>query len=328
MLISRSARGAIIAVAFLVGCSAQNVAPEGPHTAPMGVTRGENQRSTVNLSHRSKPLAVAVLVSEPFTGTTTASPQWVGRQDACMTAGTATPRPGIIPGCGSPAIDPPGHGALRLTSATPEEQGFVAYKAPLPTANGLDIQFELHSYGSSMPADGTLVWFSSPNRPYKAGLEAGSLGFLKGVTKKQTGMWDAYLGIGFDEYGNFSAVLPGGPGQIPDNVAIGGAQSAGFHYLGDYGTLGLAPYEISGGQSGTRSSSTVPVEIELTAAGNLEVYAQLIGATQPVLCYSGTIVGLFGQPAVPSSLYFGFASTTGANFAIHEITDLVVTTLN
>lgn len=325
MRLSSSTGVAIVvatATVLLAGCSAQNLTSGGMSPA-------------IPARHTITP-ASTVLLSEPFAGTATIS-KWFWTGDACLTAGTLPGAPGVIPACSNPPQDAPGDGALQLTSAAISEAGFVGLKQALPTSNGLDIQFELASYGgSAQGADGTLVWFSSPGHPATLGQEAGSLGYLKGVRHKQNGMHDAYLGIGFDQYGNYGAVLPGGAAYpVPNTVAIGGAQSTGYRYLGGYtggsGQLAsmLPPFELYGGTVGTRSNSAVAVDIQLTAAGNLQVTISGMGGSGGTLqCYSGNIVGISGQPAVPSSVFFGFASTTGSDYAIHDVYDLTISTLN
>lgn len=272
-----------------------------------------------------------ILVSESFASTAT-SAKWFWKDNACLTAGTSPGAPGVIPGCSNPPQDPPGSGKLRLTAAATSQQGFVGFKQALPTANGLDMSFDLCSYGGSeIAADGTLVWFSSPGHPANLGQESGSLGYLKGVKHKQTGMHDAYLGIGFDEYGNFSQVLPGGPGYtVPETIAIGGAQSTGYHYLGGYtygsGQPASLPYPLDD-PSGDCYNWTLGIDIQLTAAGNLQVSIAYPNGSGFVPYYTANVVGLDGQPAVPSTLFVGFASTTGGYYSIHDIRDLTISTL-
>ena len=71
-----------------------------------------------------------------------------------------------------------------------------------------------------------------PTQPAGTG---GHLGYLNGMATaggaRPAGMPHVDLGIGFDEYGNFSAFLPGGPGLVPNTVAVGGAAKIGYEYL-------------------------------------------------------------------------------------------------
>jgi len=276
-----------------------------------------------------------VLVSETFADASTGKHQWFWKDSTCLTAGTASTPKSSIPECGANAPqDSPGNGALELTTPTQDSLGITGWSKPLPTANGLDIQFTYYSFdGSSPGADGTVLFLSDgaakhPTKPAGAG---GALGYIN-HNKKGTGLPNAYLGVGFDEYGNFSDYLTDGPGFIPETVALGGAESAGYDYLGGVtdgsGQPASLPFDLDQPGSSTRPSNAPTVDITLSADGLLEVAIDIHDGNGPVTYISESIVGVHGQPAVPATVYVGFIAATGTFYNRHQIGNLTISTLD
>ena len=275
-----------------------------------------------------------VLVSQSFAGTSTPKQNWFWKDNACLTAGTASTPKSSIPACGANAPqDPPGSGTLELTPPNTNALGLAGWHEPLPTANGLEISFNLYAFDGSEPgADGVLVFLSdgSAKHPTKPAGAGGALGYIN-HNKRNSGLPNAYLGVGFDEYGNFSNYLLDGPGFIPETVAFGGAESAGYAYLGGVtdgsGQPASLPFDIDDPSSPTRQSSAPTVYISLTASGLAEVAIDIHDGNGPVTYVSENIVGINGQPAVPSSVYVGFIASTGTFYNRQQIDDLTIETL-
>ena len=342
---SRSAAAFVAATVLIAGCSgpasnANAPAPQLPQSQavsarPAHPTGAPWTRVGLGVPARGalrRPTGT-VLVSETFANATTAKNTWFWKDNACLTAGTPSTPKGSIPACGANAPqDPPGGGALQLTVGSFYNEGFVGYHKPLPTANGLDVQYSLYAFNGSSPgADGSLVWFSAPGHPSVPGQEGGQLGYLIQKKGKTTGLKDAYLGVGFDEYGNFSVVVPGGPGFVPETVAIAGAESTGYHYLGGVtdgsGQPASLPFNLDDPAQPTRPSIAPTIDIQLTQAGQLSVAIDIHDGEGLVTYYSANIVGVAGQPAVPSSLYVGFTATTGGLYNTHQINNVTISTL-
>lgn len=92
-------------------------------------------------------------------------------------------------------------GALRLTDAVNEQNGYIYIDIPFSSAYGIKAEFEYFSYGGN-GADGLVAFLFDAETPvFNTGGFGGSLGYAQ--RGNQAGLSRAYLGIGFDEYGNF-----------------------------------------------------------------------------------------------------------------------------
>ncbi|TAF56802.1 MAG: DUF4347 domain-containing protein [Oscillatoriales cyanobacterium] len=148
-----------------------------------------------------------------------------------ITGGTVS---GIIPALGG---DTPGNGVLQLTPADAEKNAFVLYNNPIPSTDGLKVTFDFFSYGSTeqnnapsgtfitpQPGDGiSFFLIDGTASPTSAGGFGGSLGYAPLIRPPSPifpgdnipGISGGYLGIGLDEYGNFSADTEGRSGPTP-----------------------------------------------------------------------------------------------------------------
>lgn len=290
----------------------------------------------------SQPASATTLFTETFTGTTTATNAWTYGSSAspavnpCLTA-TRSSTSGSIPGCprldstGNTAIggntghlpDASGSGALRLTDQGNNQSGFVLNNTAIPTANGLQITFDLYSYGGYGDADGIgFLIVDGSQSPTTAGGYGGSLGYAPHTPV--AGLVGAYVGVGFDEFGNFSNPTEGrtgGPGFVPQAVAVRGAASTNYQYLAGTGTLSQS---ISNNQASTRSAALRKVRIILTPAGVLSVDIDF-GSGYVNEIYGLNLNTISGQPTLPSTIKIGFAASTGGSTNIHEINTLLVT---
>lgn len=255
----------------------------------------------------------------------------------CLTAATPppSPSPGIIPGCQSPAIDSSGNGALRLTNNTGNQSGFVIYNTSLNELQGLEVVFDMFMYNGS-GADGiSFFLIDGSYAPTVAGANGGSLGYAQ---KSGTGCCDApglvggFVGIGFDSYGNYSNPTEGrvgGPGQIPETVALRGAASTSYSYVTGYMSGGAAsslPFTMTNNGSTSRPAA-VRVRIILSTSNVLTVDMDPngTGATYQNVIPSTNLSAITGQPAFPPTFKFGWAASTGGSNDIHEVRNFVST---
>ncbi|HEY9297785.1 MAG TPA: DUF4347 domain-containing protein, partial [Phormidium sp.] len=181
------------------------------------------------------------LVDETFQDANLTGP-WIfgvsGTSDSpALTAGTGSD---TFPGLN---IDQPGSGALRLTSRNFDQSTFVIYNSPVPVNSGLKIAFDIFAYnGTSSPilpnatGDGTSFFLIDGTvTPTKAGGYGGSLGYAQNTETNLPGLLGGYLGIGFDEFGNFLTTNEGRVGGFPDirkdTVTLRGSQATQYKFL-------------------------------------------------------------------------------------------------
>jgi outer membrane protein OmpA-like peptidoglycan-associated protein len=235
-------------------------------------------------------------ITESFTHTTT-SAGWVLGNAAILTA---------------PSIDADGSGWLRLTPATGAAFGYAVNDISFPSTDGVLVQFDYATWGGS-GADGLAFFLydgSTPIGSFHAGAAGGSLGYTScGATP---GLTNAYIGVGFDEFGNFTNLgAPGGCGldgatPHPNYVSVRGSQSDSYHLLTG------ASVATTESLSATRAFAR-HVTISVTPDSRLSVYI-----TYPDGTFQTIAEGL-QLPAAPATLKLGFAASTGGSTNNHEI---------
>src|SRR5690606_25918281 len=101
--------------------------------------------------------------------------------------------------------------SLQLTSNGNDENGYVFVDIPFSSAFGLKVSFEFSSYGGT-GADGFSFFMFDGNInafDFEIGGTGGALGYTAARQRFdesaliRKGLKGAYLGIGFDELGNF-----------------------------------------------------------------------------------------------------------------------------
>ena len=300
------------------------------------VTTGKIESSLVFNSSVTAAYAYDLnILGETFTGNNVTNPSWIynttGTQPSLTARSTAAASTGGIPGGGSDAV---GTGALRLTSVAGNQASFVIYNRPINASSGLSITFNIHAYGGS-GADGISFFLIDGNAsPTVVGASGGALGYAYSQSGNASqGLAGGYLGIGLDEFGNFSSVGygSGGIGQTPDSIAVRGSAANSYKYLTGTGTLPPSPGIDQPGVGGTRSNSEKAVQIDLTPAGLLSVKIDLnndgvfSGTNEiPTALQNYNVTASNG--ALPSTFKFGFSASTGGSTNVHEITGLNVDT--
>jgi len=261
----------------------------------------------------------AAIVDEPMTGAT--APGWILG---------GTPTAAILTGDGS--IDPAGDGWLRLTDTGTNQAGYAYLNTPFSITSGVVIQYDYTTWGGD-GADGYSIFlFDAATTPFQIGASGGSLGYAqKTVAPVSPGLSGGYVGIGIDEWGNFSSPTEGrvgGPGQRPNSVAVRGTASTSWAYLGgspaNVGQLwfnqGTRPLQL-----GTQYRKVVIYLTPVPAPNYLrvDVYLQF-GYNQPL---TPAAIGIYtGQP-IPANVKIGYAASTGGSTNNHEIRNLLINPL-
>ncbi|MEG4924534.1 DUF4347 domain-containing protein, partial [Microcoleus sp. F10-D1] len=276
---------------------------------------------------------LATLVSETFQGSTALGP-WIYNSDGSpppgLTAGTG---PGIIPGVVGGPVDPAGSGALRLTSNAENQANYVIYNSPISATDGLKVTFDLFAYNGNTGADGiSFFLIDGTTTPTAAGGFGGSLGYAPNNTRQQAGIAGGYLGVGLDEFGNFSTSTEGregGTGQLADSIAIRGSTATTYSFL----TNATVPSGIDNVAATTRTAANVKKTVQITLLpGSNSLSVALDDNGNGVFDTNETLIEITDLVAVngtiPPTFKFGFASSTGSFTNIHEIANLAVETIN
>ena len=228
-------------------------------------------------------------------------------------------------------VDAAGQGYLRLTSTDLFQVAYAIDKTSFSTANGFSVAFDYGSYGSTTtePGDGICAFFvNSTSGTFTIGGSGGSLGYTQQTDyPASVGVTNGYLGIGFDEFGNFSNSTSGhtgGPGRVPNAVALRGAGSGatGFPFLTGTQTL---DFSIAGAGA-TRSQFTSAdaryrrayIDVRNTAGSYLLTIRIQHGSE------TTTVLADYALTSMPATLQFGIAGATGGNNSIYEIRNLSI----
>jgi Bacterial lectin len=209
---------------------------------------------------------------------------------------------------------------LRLTGNTFNQTGYALYTEPVAADRGLNISFNMYQYNATTKpgADGISFLLVNGNQaPSKAGAFGGALGY-KGLT-------GGYLGVGFDEFGNYSTKMIWGNGtsqKEPNSIVIRGAQSAGYPQIRRV----LASQPLASDAATARSAAMRHVVISISTSGVVTVKVDY--GRGPVTEISKlNLNDTPGQPPLPSTVKFGFAGSTGNNTDIHEVSNLTISAL-
>ncbi|HEY9626595.1 MAG TPA: DUF4347 domain-containing protein [Coleofasciculaceae cyanobacterium] len=342
--ISQLTGASIAASATLTGSSAQGGNWDLEYTT---------QGSTAPLAFRSQTLAaypgvLAILLSETFREADVTEKPWrfgIGEGTTSaqpfLTARSTVPASvDGLPGAGA-AIDAPGDGALRLTGVANNQAAFVVYDRPLSQDDGLTITFDSYAYGGNSfegsNGDGISFFLIDGNNPVPitaAGAFGGSLGYAQKIFQGIPGIRGGYLGVGYDEFGNFSTSLESTTLQRPtptgvnvpvrDSIAVRGSEASQYAFLGGTPTLDIG---VDNPTATTRNAAQRRTRIDLSPVGVLTVRVDLnsdddFADPGEVVINNLDVTPING--AVPSTFKLGFAGSTGSATNIHEVRNLVV----
>ena len=225
--------------------------------------------------------------------------------------------------------DPAGDGWLRLTSAGGSQAGSAIYDTAFSSTEGVQVAFTYATYGGN-GADGiTFYLIDGATGTPTVGAPGGSLGYSWAHdpgNPQNPGVTNGYVGIGLDEYGNFSHPYFGGcaagcPGRISNSVTIrgSGSQNSGFNFLT------RADYAI---ETGSRAGAN-HVRITIPPGTTLRITVEIDSGSGFVKVIDGyNLTTAPGQATLPSTFKMGFSASTGGSTNYHEIRGLVVAGAN
>ncbi|MEG4092734.1 DUF4347 domain-containing protein, partial [Microcoleus sp. Pol12B4] len=307
---------------------------------------------------------LATLAAEEFKNTTVIGPWIYGignptTSNPGLTAGSTVNPSGVIPALGTG--DPPGSGTLRLTSNAFGQAAFVIYNNPISATEGLRVTFDFFAYnrgnvpssgdGSLLGADGiSFFLIDGTATPTEAGGYGGSLGYAQNTNSNSPGIVGGYLGVGLDEFGNYSSVIAGKQGGISNNPSDRRPDAVGLR--GRASTIPTENYKFLGSSLLTNTLTGVSIGIDnkdtiIRAEAKRSVQITLFPTTSATpnrltvaldLDSNGTFDAgetLIDIPnletingAVPRTFKFGFAASTGGNTNIHEVNNVIVQSID
>ncbi len=211
------------------------------------------------------------------------------------------------------------NGRLRMTEARSNQSTAATLQREIPGAENLVIlEFDYYAYGGS-GADGIAVVLSDALVTPRPGSFGGSLGYAQ-RNNGDSGFAGGWLGIGIDEYGNFSAATEGrqgGAGRTLDSVAIrgSGSGSSGYRYLA--GTARLNPGIDATGQN-TPHRYRITVDSRNTGEAIVSVERDTGSGFQQLIA-PFNVLNEPGQAAVPENFLLSLTGSTGGSTNIHEL---------
>ncbi|CDZ77755.1 hypothetical protein BN59_02045 [Legionella massiliensis] len=242
----------------------------------------------------------------------------------------------------SNTIDEQGNGSLKLTDYYENKEGGVIFNYLFPMTKGLTIQFTAYSYGWGyyLPADGIsffLIDGTSGTIPTALGPFGGGLGYgnnrVNG-TSNGAAIANGYIGVGFDEYGNFAEAVSTGNNPIPDRIAIrgptGDTSSCGTNACDNQ--LLKATDQLSPSLSSTSNPLLLRnLVVDESTGRNVYKVEVTSACVVTVSRNNDQIIQTYDVPAntgvpCPPTVYLGYAASTGIGVSVHEITDMIVDT--
>ena len=231
---------------------------------------------------------------------------------------------------------------LRLTDASGDVSTYATLNKLFPAfGNKIVVQFTDYAYGGTDPgADGIGIVLSDASVAPVAGAFGGSLGYAPkqvalGGDTTHPGFTGGWLGVGIDEYGNYSANTEGrtggsAPGVTPESVAVRGSGSGYTGYAYMTGTSSLSPLGIDTNASGDHLMTSGPgYKYRITVDHSDSIHAMTsverdTGSGYVTLIQPFDAKAVSGQAGVPTDWYLSFTGATGGANNIHEIANLSV----
>lgn len=227
---------------------------------------------------------------------------------------------------------------LRFTEAKGKQSTASSYKRLFPAANNLvEVEFDHYAYGGS-GADGIAIVLSDATVTPNPGAFGGPLGY--GFKPGEPGFAGGWLGIGIDEYGNFSNEGGTGdkPGRRRQSVALrgSGTNETGYEYLAgacNNGTTNssgscLDP-EVDDNNRGVTHRYKIVVDSRNGGESNVEIFRKLgNGNWDTIVGPINVLDNQYSQSDIPQDFLLSITGSTGGSTNIHEIDNFQVCALD
>lgn len=286
------------------------------------VLRGQLSARNVNLKGNSKVIydggePLLACFSDDFSASTLSNNWVVARSSGNFT-------PAIV------------NGRLGMTQASTRQSTSATYQRLFPAANNLvTIEFDQYAHGGN-GADGMAVVLSDARVTPQPGAFGGPLGY--GFKPGVNGFAGGWLGVGIDEYGNFSG--EGGAtnkGRRKQSVVVRGSGSgtSGYNYLkgtckdGADNANGncLSPTVDSGSDSNRPHRYRLTIDSRISGQSLVKVERNT-GGGYSTLIDSFNAAAQSGQAAIPENLMLSLTGSTGDATNAHQIDNVRICALN
>lgn len=258
--------------------------------------------------------AMAISINEPFTGVS--APGWTLLGDAVLTGGDT---------------DAIGQGWLQLTNNDYSKGGSAIYDTPFSSDKGIQISFQYATHdslpNSSIGADGfSFYLIDGATASPTSGPPGGALGYSADLDNGMKGVTNGYVGIGFDEFGNFTKSRFGGCtitctlNSMPQTVAIRGPGTdiTGYNLLKYVQLSALNPPHGIDGVTRSNPRSVRITFLDLKISVDIDFgngFENIIDAFD---------LKAAGMPAPPATFKMGLSGSTGGITNFHEVRNLTV----
>lgn len=222
---------------------------------------------------------------------------------------------------------------LRLTEARSNQSTASTFQRLFPgKSNLVEIQFDHYAYGGN-GADGIAVVLSDASITPQPGAFGGPLGY--GFKPGISGFAGGWLGIGIDEFGNFSG--EGGTyniGQRRQSVAVrgSGVGTSGYNYLRGACSNGTTNTNVSCLSPAVDRNNVTPahkykITIDSQVSGQSMVKIERNTGSGFVTLVPAFNAAQNGQAAIPSDFLLSLTGSTGGSNNNHEIDNVQICAL-
>jgi len=229
------------------------------------------------------------------------------------------------------------NGRLRITQNVGNQSTAASFQRLFPgLANLVIVEFDQFAYGrtSGEGADGMAVVLSDASITPQPGAFGGPLGY--GIKPGIPGFAGGWLGIGIDEYGNFSAEGgPASPGRRLQSVALrgSGSGSSGYRYLAGTCNNGTTNTNTNCLSPVVDNNNVSPahrykVTVDSRVSGQAMVKVERnTGTGYQTLINNFNALTATGQAGVPANFALSLTGSTGGSNNIHELDNLQICAL-
>lgn len=237
--------------------------------------------------------------------------------------------------------DKVGDGWLRLTEAEIFQAGYAVVRQSFPSKLGVLIDLEYKIWRDKSEkiytgADGFSIFLfdAKAYKNFHIGGFGGSLGYAPHILEDSIGLSGGFVGIGIDEFGNYSNPTEGRTGGVgfqPNSIGVRGPQPNYAWLTGNTALTNLF-FQYEKGYSAKRPSDSVyyrRIQIEITpiSESKSNQYSILVRMKNAIDGKFTRILDPYTLPTTPpDTLMLGFAASTGADLNYHELRNLFITT--